>query len=113
MLFAIAYLSYLIAESFHLSGIITLFCCGFTMAHYAYHNVTQECQTGSILAVETLSSVAEGFLFVYLGMSALSIRGHNVNIPLILFTIVGTLMARFLGVMLVLGIMGLFQKARN
>jgi solute carrier family 9 (sodium/hydrogen exchanger), member 3 len=43
VLFAIAYLSYLIAESFHLSGIITLFCCGFTMAHYAYHNVTEEC----------------------------------------------------------------------
>ena len=43
IMFAIAYLSYLIAESFHLSGIITLFCCGFTLAHYGYHNVTSEC----------------------------------------------------------------------
>ena len=43
IMFAIAYLSYLIAESFHLSGIITLFCCGFTLAHYGYHNVTREC----------------------------------------------------------------------
>ena len=83
------------------------------MAHYAYHNVSYECQTGSILAVETLSSVAEGFLFVYLGMSSLSIRQENVNLTLIFFTISGTLVARFLGVVLVLGFMGLFQKPRN
>jgi NhaP-type Na+/H+ or K+/H+ antiporter len=57
--------------------------------------------------VETLSSVAEGFLFVYLGMSSLSIRSHNVNIPLIIFTIVAILLARFLSVILVLGLMGL------
>ena len=83
------------------------------MAHYAYYNVSKECQTGSILAVETLSSVAEGFLFVYLGMSSLAIRQENVNLTLIFFTIVGTLLARFLGVVLVLGFMGLFQKPRN
>jgi hypothetical protein len=32
---------------------------------------------------------------------------------LIFFTIVGTLLARFLGVIIVLGFMGLFQKTRN
>jgi len=36
-----------------------------------------------------------------------------VNLTLIFFTIVGTLLARFLGVVLVIGFMGLFQKPRN
>ena len=58
--------------------------------------------------METLSSVAEGFLFVYLGMSSLSIRTQNVNLPLILFTIIAILMARLTGVMLVIGVMSLF-----
>jgi NhaP-type Na+/H+ or K+/H+ antiporter len=34
------YLAYLMAESVHFSGIMTIFSCGFTMAHYAYYNVS-------------------------------------------------------------------------
>ena len=37
-----AYLSYLFAEQFEYSGIIVLFSCGFTMSHYAYHNLSTE-----------------------------------------------------------------------
>ncbi len=37
-----AYIGYLIAEEYEYSGIITLFSCGFTMAHYAYHNISSE-----------------------------------------------------------------------
>lgn len=81
------------------------------MAHYAYHNVSTDCQRGSLLAVETLASIAEGFLFVYLGMSSLSIKAHNVNVMLIIFTIVGTLTARFLGVLLPLALLSLCQKS--
>ena len=110
ILFAIAYLSYLVAEELSLSGIITLFCCGFTLAHYAYHNVTKTCQLGSVLAVETLASVSEGFLYVYLGMSSLSIRMEHVNIPLIAITLIGTIIARFLSVMIPLGLIGLCRK---
>lgn len=106
ILFAIAYLSYLIAEGLHLSGIMTLFCCGFTMSHYAFHNVLPECQTGSLLAVETLSSVAEGFLYVYLGMSSMSISMATVNVYLITVTMVGTVLARVLSVMVSLGLTG-------
>jgi NhaP-type Na+/H+ or K+/H+ antiporter len=105
ILFGIAYLSYLIAEAMHLSGIITLFSCGFTMAHYAFHNVSRECQSGSVLAVETLSHISEGFLYVYLGLSSLSIKWHSVNLGLISITIVGTIVGRFVGVMLPMTLM--------
>lgn len=41
LLFVLAYLSYLISETLALSGIITLFCCGFTMNHYTYYNMSE------------------------------------------------------------------------
>ena len=115
VLFAIAYLSYLLAESLSLSGIIALFCCGATMSHYAYSNLSPSCRTGSVLAVETVSSVAEGFLYVYLGMTAVggSIKTQNVNLFLIIYTIAGTLMARFSAVMGILGVMSWFQKEKG
>ena len=37
-----AYLSYLCAEGLYFSGIITLFTCGFTMSHYAYHSLSPD-----------------------------------------------------------------------
>ena len=37
-----AYLAYLVAELTHFSGIITLFSCGITMAHYGYYNISKQ-----------------------------------------------------------------------
>ncbi|XP_076938048.1 sodium/hydrogen exchanger 3-like [Bidens hawaiensis] len=37
-----AYLSYMLAELFHLSGILTVFFCGIVMSHYTWHNVTEK-----------------------------------------------------------------------
>ncbi|XP_031493577.1 sodium/hydrogen exchanger 2-like isoform X2 [Nymphaea colorata] len=36
-----AYLSYMLAELFDLSGIMTVFFCGIVMSHYTWHNVTE------------------------------------------------------------------------
>ncbi|KFK41161.1 hypothetical protein AALP_AA2G093700 [Arabis alpina] len=36
----LAYLSYMLAEKFHLSSILTVFFCGIAMSHYTWHNVT-------------------------------------------------------------------------
>ena len=68
------YLAYLMAESVKFSGIMTIFSCGFTMAHYAYYNVSSEAQKGSIIAVEVVSQLAESFLYIYLGICAYSIN---------------------------------------
>ena len=40
-LILVAYLGYVVSEVAHFSGIITLFCSGFTMAHYGYYNISQ------------------------------------------------------------------------
>lgn len=41
------YASYLISESLHLSGILSLFCCGIIMAVYTYPNISQSAQHGT------------------------------------------------------------------
>ena len=37
-----AFMGYTFAEHFNFSGIITMFSSGFTMAHYAYYNISRE-----------------------------------------------------------------------
>ena len=60
--------------------------------------------------METLASVSEGFLFVYLGMSALSIKAANVNFLLIIFTLLATMLGRFIGVIIPVSLQNLFTK---
>lgn len=40
LILLLGYASYLIAEQFHLSGILSLFCCGVIMAVYTYPNIS-------------------------------------------------------------------------
>lgn len=43
------------------------------MGHYSFMNISEESQNGTGLAFETVSYIAEAFVFTYLGASALSI----------------------------------------
>jgi len=100
-----AYLSFLFAEEFKFSGIITLFSSGFTMSHYAYYNVSRECQSGSKIIVETISNISESFLYVYLGLSALTIESKNVIPSLIAVVLFGAILARLISVLVPVGIL--------
>ena len=42
LLFVLAYLSYMVTEILAFSGIMALFCCGFTMNHYTYYNLSRQ-----------------------------------------------------------------------
>ncbi|PSS26704.1 Sodium/hydrogen exchanger 2 like [Actinidia chinensis var. chinensis] len=74
LMMLMAYLSYMMAELFYLSGILTVFFCGIVMSHYTWHNVTENSRTTTKHAFATLSFVAEIFIFVYVGMDALDIE---------------------------------------
>lgn len=65
----IAYLSYQTAEALNLSGIISLFVCGIAMAHYTFHNLSEESQKGTVLAFDTVGYLAEALVFAYLGLT--------------------------------------------
>ena len=95
-----AYLSYLISENIEFSGIITLFSCGFTMAHYAYFNMSRVAQKGSKIAVQLVADMSESFLYVYLGLSAFSINWNFVMPKLILIVLIATIIGRILSVVI-------------
>ncbi|KAL7132186.1 hypothetical protein ABFS83_12G055200 [Erythranthe nasuta] len=73
-----AYLSYMLAELFYLSGILTVFFCGIVMSHYTWHNVTENSRITTKHTFATLSFVAEIFIFLYVGMDALDIEKWRV-----------------------------------
>uniref|UniRef100_A0A6M2EVY3 Sodium/hydrogen exchanger n=1 Tax=Populus davidiana TaxID=266767 RepID=A0A6M2EVY3_9ROSI len=74
LMILMAYLSYMLAELFYLSGILTVFFCGIVMSHYTWHNVTESSRVTTKHAFATLSFVAEIFIFLYVGMDALDIE---------------------------------------
>ncbi|GKU85561.1 hypothetical protein SLEP1_g218 [Rubroshorea leprosula] len=78
LMILMAYFSYMLAELFYLSGILTVFFCGIVMSHYTWHNVTESSRVTTKHAFATLSFVAEIFIFLYVGMDALDIEKWRV-----------------------------------
>ncbi|OWM78548.1 sodium/hydrogen exchanger 2-like [Punica granatum] len=78
LMILMAYLSYMLAELFYLSAILTVFFCGIVMSHYTWHNVTESSRVTTKHAFATLSFVAEIFIFLYVGMDALDIEKWGV-----------------------------------
>ncbi|KAM3267374.1 hypothetical protein P3S67_032424 [Capsicum chacoense] len=74
LMILMAYLSYVMAAMFDLSGILTVFFCGIVMSHYTWHNVTTNSKVTTRHAFATLSFIAEIFIFLYVGMDALDIE---------------------------------------
>lgn len=46
------------------------------MGHYTFMNISEESQRGTGLAFETVSYIAEAFVYAYLGASIFSISGN-------------------------------------
>lgn len=74
LMLLMAYLSYITAEVFKLSGILTVFFCGILMSHYAWHNVTHKSQVTTKHSFATMSYIAEVFIFLYVGMDSLDVE---------------------------------------
>ncbi|KAH1091280.1 hypothetical protein J1N35_018537 [Gossypium stocksii] len=78
LMMLMAYLSYMLAELFSFSAILTVFFCGIVMSHYTWHNVTESSRVTTKHAFATLSFVSEIFIFLYVGMDALDIEKWRV-----------------------------------
>lgn len=74
LMMLMAYLSYLVAELFDLSGILTVFFCGIVMSHYTWHNITEKSRVTTTHTFATLSFISETFIFLYVGMDAIDIE---------------------------------------
>ena len=95
IIFAFGYISYIVAEMMHQSGIITLLFCGVTMAKYGWYNLSPQGQTTSPVVFQFLGYLAEGFVFCYLGLTFFSYRNMPFSISLIFILMAVIVLCRF------------------
>ena len=66
---SIALMSYYATEYFEFSGVIALLMTGIILGHYAFYNLTNESKLSTRITYGSLSVLAEGTIFIYLGFS--------------------------------------------
>jgi sodium/hydrogen exchanger-like protein 6/7 len=106
----VAYLSYIVAEATEMSGIMTIFCCGFTLSHYAFYNISEESQVGSTLAINTIAHAAEAFLFAYLGLAMYGINEDEFSLVFAVMIIGAGAIARLIAVFLPTAIFAIVKR---
>ncbi|CAM6050179.1 unnamed protein product [Sphagnum compactum] len=87
------YFSYMLAEGLGLSGIVAILFCGILMKHYTFPNLSDSAQVFTAGFFQLISSVAETFVFIYMGMD-IAIKQHSwSHVGFIFFSIVSSVMA--------------------
>ena len=97
--FTMAYLSYLTAEIFHMSGILAITFCGITMKNYVERNVSSKSQTTIKYGMKMLSSSSETIIFMFLGVATIHDE-HDWNWWFVILTIVFCTVFRCIGVII-------------
>ncbi|CAI4226217.1 unnamed protein product [Auanema sp. JU1783] len=92
------YLSYLISESVHLSGIIAIVTCGLLMKNYVAGNINEKSLTTVKYFLKTLSSCCEAMIFVFLGLSTFS-KQHEWDLIFTIVTVTSCIICRFVVVL--------------
>ncbi|KAE8743341.1 hypothetical protein FOCC_FOCC011040, partial [Frankliniella occidentalis] len=100
----IAYLSYITAELFHFSGIISIIGCGLAQSHYALRNISSKSYT-------TVNSTSDAIIFLFLGMVLVSDR-HVWHTGFVSWTLFLCLICRFGGVLLLTGLSNMFRAKK-
>ncbi|XP_061386549.1 sodium/hydrogen exchanger 3-like [Musca vetustissima] len=98
-IFVMAYLAYLNAEIFHMSGILAITFCGITMKNYVESNISQKSHTTVKYALKMLSSSSETIIFMFLGVATVN-NNHVWNTWFVVLTIVFCSVFRVIGVII-------------
>ncbi|XP_013190821.1 sodium/hydrogen exchanger 3 [Amyelois transitella] len=96
-IFVMAYLAYLNAEMFHMSGILAITFCGITMKNYVEANISHKSHTTIKYTMKMLSSSSETIIFMFLGVATVN-NHHDWNTWFVLLTIVFCSIFRIIGV---------------
>eukprot|EP00808_Paulinella_micropora_P013461 g5818.t1 len=114
VVFVFAYLAYSIAEVCYLSGIMSVFFAGITLAHYNWHNLSREGQMATEHGFASLATAAEIFVFVYLGLvtalSTLKDSSYVWSGTLISWTIFLCILGRGIQIFMFSGLLNLRRK---
>ncbi|XP_051188346.1 sodium/hydrogen exchanger 6 [Lolium perenne] len=88
------YFSYMLAEGLGLSGIVSILFTGIVMKRYTFYNLSADSQRFTARFFHLLSSLAEAFIFIYMGFDIAMERQSWSHIGFIFFSIVFILVAR-------------------
>ena len=94
--FGIGYISYLIAELFHFSGILAIVTCGMLMSQYVERNISHKSHTTVKYFLKMMASISESIIFLFLGLATIS-KIKNVDWGFLSMTLVACLLCRFVG----------------
>ncbi|KAG7200405.1 hypothetical protein KM043_017860 [Ampulex compressa] len=107
-IFVMAYLAYLNAEIFHMSGILAITFCGITMKNYVEANISHKSHTTVKYTMKMLSSSSETIIFMFLGVATVN-NAHNWNTWFVLMTIVFCSVYRIVGVIVLTALANQFR----
>nr|XP_027199378.1 sodium/hydrogen exchanger 1-like [Dermatophagoides pteronyssinus] len=99
LMIILSYGSYMIAELIGWSGVLSIIACGLFQTEFALANVSIRSRITVKSSIETLSSICDKMIFIFLGM--IFIRNeHNWNFIFILYTIIFCILYRFIAIII-------------
>lgn len=94
LLFLFCYLCYAVGEAVQLSGIMALFFQGMVLSHYNSYNLSETAHVASEQIFQTLATVAETAVFLYMGMGVFTGRFSNYDFTFSALALVFCLIGR-------------------
>ncbi|CAN1178575.1 Sodium/hydrogen exchanger 6 [Linum perenne] len=82
------YFSYMLAEGLGLSGIVSILFTGIVMKHYTYSNLSENSQRFVSAFFHLISSLAETFIFIYMGFDIAMEQHSWSHVGFIFFSII-------------------------
>lgn len=112
--------SYFLAEAFNLSGIVAILFCGMTMAQYTRENLSKEGKSLTSDMYKVVASIAELFVFIYLGMAIFTFQREsssslllleNMRVRLFVVAIIACLISRVFNIVPCSVLVNLFRNS--
>jgi NhaP-type Na+/H+ or K+/H+ antiporter len=110
LVIVLAYLSYVAAELFHFSGIISLIACGLVQYQYIADNISADSLTTIKYFVKTMSSISDVIIFFYLGR-VLVRDDHTWNSSFVFFSTFFCVVYRFFSTFLLTAFANRFMQS--
>ena len=104
-----AYLSYILSEELELSPIIALLFTGIFNSHYSFYNLSFQAREESSTLSRVLSALAEAFVFVYLGLTAVHYFQVAFSWSFMIFELCVVVCGRFVSVYGICVLMDIFH----
>ena len=104
-----AYLSYILSEELELSPMIALLFNGIFNSQYSFYNLSFQAREESSILSRVLSALAEAFVFVYLGLTAVHYFQVAFSWSFMIFELIVVVVGRFVSVYGICVLMDLFH----